>query len=150
MGSDLAEPVIESRPTGSLAITFAATPTQSPPQIELQSILAGATRHAIGYSALLPNFICVEVTNRSIDARGQGSWKHQDRMTELLTYRENAENRTMMEVEVHGQKSQAAREDLKGWLSHGEFGGMLNSVFAPSSKAKFQWKETGALGDSAI
>ena len=82
-GSDLAAPVIESRPTGSLAITFPATSTQPPLPDELESILAGTTRHAIGYSALLPNFICVEVTNRSIDARGQGSWKHQDRMTEL-------------------------------------------------------------------
>jgi hypothetical protein len=71
-------------------------------------------------------------------------------MTELLTYRDNRENRTTIEVEVHGQKSHSAREDLQGWLSHGEFGGMLKSVFAPSSKASFQWKETGALGDSAI
>jgi VWFA-related protein len=149
-GADLAAPVVESRATGSLAITFPAASTQSPPANELKSLLADTTRHAIGYSALLPNFICVEVTSRSIDAHGQGRWKHQDRMTELLTYRDNAENRTMMEVEVHGLKSQASREDLKGWLSHGEFGGILKSVFAPSSKANFQWKEAGALGDSAI
>jgi VWFA-related protein len=148
-GSDLPAPVIESRPTGGLAISFPAT-SKAPPPNELKSILAGATQRAIGYSAFLPNFICVEVTNRSIDSRGLGRWKHQDRMTELLTYRDNAENRTMMEVEVHGQKSHAAREDLEGWLSHGEFGGMLKSVFAPSSKANFQWKETGALGDSTI
>ena len=149
-GADLAAPVIESHPSGSLVITFPATSTHPPPGNELESILADATRHAIGYSESLPNFICVEVTNRAIDAHGQGRWKHQDRMTELLTYRDNAENRTMMEAEVHGQKTHASRDDLQGLLSHGEFGGLLQAVFASSSKTNFQWKETGALGDSTI
>ena len=76
-------------------------------------MLADATQRAIGYSQLLPNFLCVEVTDRSIDPHGQGKWKHQDRMTELLTYRDNAENRTMMEAEVHRRKSR--EKPGKGW-----------------------------------
>jgi len=148
--TDLDAPAIESRPTGALAITFPATTAKPPAPDEIRSLLEDATQRAMGYSTLLPNFLCLEITNRSVDPHGQGRWKHQDSMSELLTYRDNLENRTMMEAEVYGQKSHAAREDLKGWLSHGEFGGMLKSVFEPSAKAEFQWKKTGTLADSAV
>jgi len=39
---------------------------------------------------------------------------------------------------------------LEGVLSIGEFGGLFNSVFQPSAKATFEWKETGALGDGTV
>jgi VWFA-related protein len=148
--ADLTAAAIEPRSTGTLIVTFPTIPAQPPVASEQKSILTGATQRAISYSTFLPNFICVEVTNRSVDPHGQGRWKHQDRMTELLTYRDDVEDRTMMEVEAHGQKSQTAREDLKGWLSHGEFGGMLKSVFQSSSKTEFQWKGTGVLGDGTV
>jgi hypothetical protein len=32
----------------------------------------------------------------------------------------------------------------------GEFGGVLEGVFRPSSKTDFQWKETGVLGDGTV
>jgi hypothetical protein len=141
-------PAIEARATGPLAITFPATLTAPPPAEELKSILADATQRAVGYSSTLPNFICIEVTSRSVDPRGQGKWKHIDRFTELLTYRDNTENRTMLET--NGLKTSKARETMDGWISHGEFGGVLKIVFQPSSKAEFKWNGTGTLGEDTV
>jgi VWFA-related protein len=146
--ANLSAPAIESRPTGAFAITFPAGPIRPPAPDEVKSILVDATQRAIGYSASLPNFICVEVTNRSVDSRGEGKWTHKDKFAELLTYRDNTEHRSMLEV--NGQKSHAERDDLKGWMSQGEFGGVLNLVFRPSSKTDFHWKETSVLREGTV
>jgi hypothetical protein len=39
---------------------------------------------------------------------------------------------------------------MKGPLSVGEFGGVLKSVFATTSQAAFQWKETDELNGGAV
>ena len=40
--------------------------------------------------------------------------------------------------------------DVEAMTSYGEFGGALESIFQPSSKADFQWKSTGTLGDGMV
>ena len=66
-------------------------PVQPPTEDEIQSLIGDAQKHAMGYSESLPNFMCVEVTNRSVDATGTGNWKHRDTIAELLRYRDKAE-----------------------------------------------------------
>ena len=53
----------------------------------------------------------------------------------------------------HKQISQTGNSDngaLNGVLSFGEFGNAIASLFRPASKAEFQWKETGELGDGKV
>jgi hypothetical protein len=130
--------VITSLPDG-------AVPAPSPDQLE--AIVAGARKRALDYTMTLPNFICVEVTNRSVDQSGNGNWKHRDSLAELLTYHDNQESRTTLEV--NGKRSSIKRADLNStWpISVGEFGALLKLVFAPSSKTMFEWKEAATLGD---
>jgi hypothetical protein len=71
-----------------------------------------------------------------------------DTFVESLRYREKNETRTMLEV--NGKASSAAREAMKGALSAGEFGGVLQAVFRDASKADFQWKETAALKGGTV
>jgi VWFA-related protein len=132
-----------------LSIT-ALPETAAPPPTsdELQTIIGEARSRALGYSAALPNFICVEVTDRSVDATGTGKWRRRDTIAELLRYHDNAETRTTLEI--NGKHTTTERAGLKGPLSLGEFGGVLNAVFQPSSKADFQWKETDALGGGTV
>jgi len=115
---------------------------------ELQSIISEARSRAVGYATSLPNFICVEVTDRSVDAAGNGKWKHRDSIAELLRYHDHAESRSTLNI--NGKRSGASRADLKGALSLGEFGGVLDAVFQPSAKADFQWKETDAVGGGTV
>ena len=104
-------------------------------------------KRALDYTTSLPNFICVEATNRSVDQSGKGNWKHRDSLAELLTYHDRQESRTTLEV--NGKRSSLKRADLNStWpISVGEFGALLKLVFSPSSKTQFEWKEAATLGD---
>jgi VWFA-related protein len=116
---------------------------------ELEAIIAGARKHAVDYSQSLPNFLCIEVTSRSVDQSGNGHWKHRDSIAELLTYHDRQESRSTLEV--NGKRSTLKRADMNStWpISVGEFGALLNLVFSPSSKTEFTWKEAGSLGDAS-
>jgi hypothetical protein len=132
--------VITSLPAGAVP---------PPSEDQLDAIVAGARKRALDYAKSLPNFICVEVTNRSVDQSGSGNWKHRDSIAELLTYQDNQESRSTLEV--NGKRSSLKRAEMNStWpTSVGEFGALLNLVFASSSKTQFQWKEAGSLGDGS-
>jgi VWFA-related protein len=119
----------------------------APSAEELETIVAGARKRALDYNKSLPNFMCIEVTSRSVDQSGNGNWKHRDSIAELLTYNDRQESRSTLEV--NGKRSSLKRADMNStWpISVGEFGALLNLVFAPSSKTEFTWKEAGSLGD---
>jgi VWFA-related protein len=133
-----------------LVITALPAGSVPPPTAEeLETIVAGARKRALDYSFSLPNFICVEVTSRSVDQSGNGNWKHRDSIAELLTYHDKQESRSTLEV--NGKRSSLKRADMNStWpMSVGEFGALLSLVFAPSSKTQFEWKEAGTLGDGS-
>jgi VWFA-related protein len=133
-----------------LVITTLPAGAVPPPTSEqLDAIVSGVRKRALDYSQALPNFVCVEVTSRSVDQAGNGNWKHRDSIAELLTYHDKQESRSTLEV--NGKRSSLTRTEMNStWpMSIGEFGGLLNLVFAPTSKAQFEWKEAGTLGDGS-
>jgi VWFA-related protein len=141
-------PGIDSHAAGQLEITVPDKAVPPPSAEELKSIIEDARKRAVSYAEGLPNFMCVEVTNRSVDPTGEGRWKHRDTVMELLVYRDKTETRSTLEVD--GKPVNVDRESMKGQFSSGEFGGVLNAVFDPAAKADFQWKETDALGTGTV
>ena len=137
-------------PDGPLVITFPTNPIQRPSPERLNALLADATGNAIEYSNSLPNFMCLQVTSRSVDPHGTGTWKRKDKFSELLTYLAHEENRTFLQLQQNGLKTDTDKRDDDGALSFGEFGGVLEGVFKPSSKTDFQWKETGVLAGGTV
>ena len=129
--------------------TLPAGAVPPPTADQLDAIVAGARKRALDYSKSLPNFICVEVTSRSVDQAGNGNWKHRDSIAELLTYHDKQESRSTLEV--NGKRSSLTRAEMNStWpMSIGEFGALLNLVFSPTSKTQFEWKEAGTLGDGS-
>jgi len=150
--SELAAPGTDTRERHALVITTLPETAVQPLDAQaVQAMIADARQRALGYSHSLPNFMCVEVTDRSVDAAGNGKWKRKDSISELLRYLDNSETRTTLEV--NGKASSLKRADLRGTygtLSQGEFGGVLKAVFQPSSKADFKWKETAAIGNETV
>jgi hypothetical protein len=137
--------------SGALAITPITNPVAPLSPDDVQQLIADARSHAVSYADSLPNFLCVEVTNRSFDPTGSGRWRHRDTIAELLRYRDKSETHTMLEI--NGKTSTVDRNGLSGKqsaFSAGELGGVLTSVFAPKAKAEFQWKETDALGTGTV
>lgn len=147
-----ANEVNDSYSGGLLAITPETNPIQPPAPEEIEKLIAETRTHAVGYTESLPNFMCIELTNRSVDTNGTGNWKHRDTIAELLRYRDKKEDHTTLEI--NGQASNVDREALlrqKGsTLSGGELGGVLKAVFSPSAKAEFTWKETDSLGSGTV
>jgi VWFA-related protein len=138
-----------SGPVGELAITATTNAIPPPTPEESQALIADARDRAVGYKSGLPNFMCVEVIDRSLDPTGRGSWKHRDTITELLRYRDKNEDRSVLEV--NGRQPQSSNAaDIKGATSTGEFGDVLGAVFEPSAKADFKWKETDTLGNGTV
>jgi hypothetical protein len=131
-----------------LDVTPAGPNAATKSDIEIDATLDEARNRALAYANNLPNFLCVETTNRSLDSAGKGNWKHQDSFSQLLTYRNKVESRKM--IEVDGHETHTAPENLKGVVSNGEFGGILNAIFDPAAKATFVWKETGLLGGEKV
>jgi len=132
-------------------LSITALPTDAvtrPSPEEIDAILDGARKQATNYAAKLPNFLCFEVTDRSVDMSGNGRWRRKDSFGELLRYADNKETRTTLEVDGHPSK--VKRAEMDGPISLGEFGHLLNLVFQPSSKAEFHWKETDALESGTV
>jgi len=144
--------------TRHLSVTNAVDETKSakfgPPSIDVDlhpadaqltpqqsaDLLADARTRALAYTESLPNFICVESIDRSVDVRGTGDWKPRDSIVEMLRYVDKSENRAILEVD--GQKSNLPLEKLQGAYSNGEFGGVLQMIFDPVAAADFAWQKT--------
>ncbi len=139
-----------AHPAGPLVISFPETPIQTPPPDELKAILADAGQHAVDYRSSLPNFMCNQITNRSVDLNGSMAWKHKDKLTERLTYLNHVETRKTLEVEVNGHKSDNDADEKVGLISIGEFSYVLSNLFRPASKADFEWKKTGTIADEKV
>ena len=134
--------------SSALSIVPITNPLAPPSQEEIKQLLTDARDRALHYVDSLPNFMCIEVTSRSVDSSGTGQWKLRDTISELLTYHDKAEKRTMLEV--NGKAENANREGMKGAFSSGELGGVLKAVFLESAKADFEWKRTDALGTGTV
>jgi len=139
---------IDPYKAGLLTITVPTDPVPPPSQQEIDSILADATVRAVNYTDSLPNFICIQITNRSVDPTASGRWRLRDSITEMLRYVNKAETRTTLEV--NGSTSNVDRDAMPGTFSTGEFGGILRNVFLNASKTQFHWKETDVLGSGTV
>ena len=131
-----------------LAISALSKPVPAPAQDEAQRLIENAREHALSYNESLPNFVCTEVTKRSVDVNGDGKWRSIDTLVELLSYRDKVETHTTLEV--NGNASHTDRGAMKGIFSAGEFGGVLQAVFRDASKADFQWKEADSLNGATV
>jgi len=103
-----------------LVITTLTNPLPPPTPEEVTSLIADARQRAVSYADSLPNFLCVEITNRSYDPSGSGRWKHRDTIAELLRYRDKTETHTMLEID--GKPSTGDRDAMSGSFSAGELG----------------------------
>jgi hypothetical protein len=119
-----------------------------PPREEQDRVIREITENALTYSKSLPDFICLQVTRRSIDLhyqRGaQGSFSPVDRILERLTYfdqKEKYEPISMNDKSLYGKNW----ESMGGSFSRGEFGTALNEIFTPESQAEFGWDHWGNL-----
>ncbi len=119
-------------------------PKPPPDSIEQGKILDEVREYVMNYTKNLPNFICLQVTRRDVDASGKGAgWRHQDTIAARLTYDGHEE------YDVVSQNDQPVTnkkmEQLGGTVSAGEFGSMMKEIFEADSLARFEWDHWGTL-----
>ena len=109
---------------------------------QFRTLVSAATKYALTYSKALPNFVCMELTKRSVDSTGRGDWKERDSFAQLLRYADNQETRTLLTGK--GEPDSALPSSV------GQFGGVLNLVFQPASKTVFEWQNAAMLGTDTV
>ena len=130
-----------------------ATPPAAKPQYvpppppspgEQNRILTDATEYAENYTSRMPDYICMQVTRRSEDARGTGDFRPVDTIAEKLTFFEKQENYAVISMDgklVTGK----THEQLGGTTSSGEFASLMRGIFAAQSDTEFHWTRWATL-----
>jgi hypothetical protein len=127
---------------GLLACTALAWP-QRPAEADASALLERSRKAALEYGSLLPDFVCTEVIQRYTDPIRRPvrpyslDWILKDTLTVRLGYFEHKEDHKL--TLINGHPTDRVYESLGGALGAGEFGGMLHSIFDPSSAATFRW-----------
>jgi len=120
----------------------------APPEEAQQKMLAEIREYALNYAKTLPDFICMQRTQRYIDLHyqpgGPGRWSPADKIAEKLSYfdqQEKYEPISVNETAMFGKSWQS----LGGSISRGEFGSLLRDVFEPGTDAIFVWDRWASL-----
>ena len=120
----------------------------APPEDFQQKMLAEIRDYALNYAKTLPDFICIQLTRRSVDLHYQpgspGRWSPSDKIVEKLSYFDQQEK---YEPISHNETAMIGKswETLGGSISRGEFGSLLRDVFEPQTDAIFVWDHWGNL-----
>lgn len=132
---------------GPATATLSAKPVPIPPpdSVRQQQILDRMREYALDYTAKLPNFICVEVTRRTIDPRGTDRYLSLDTVLAKVSYNEGQEHYQVYSVGGKYVDMPMDKVGGGGARSTGEFAGMMRSIFEPSSQAEFNWDHWGTL-----
>lgn len=133
---------LERAVIGLLACAALAWP-QRPAETDAGALLERSRKAALEYGSLLPDFVCTEVIQRYTDPVRRHfqpfgtDWILKDTLTVRLGYFEHKEDHKLTLIDGH--PADRTYESLGGALGAGEFGGMLHSIFDPSSAATFRW-----------
>jgi hypothetical protein len=125
-------------------------PVEPPPSPEEQKrIIEEARAYALSYSKRLPDFICLQLTRRYVDPTGlEMDWMKYDEIKARLSYFEQKEDYKV--ISVNEQITERPYESLGGATSTGEFGTMLDQLFAPETGAEFSWQRHSVLNGRKV
>jgi hypothetical protein len=125
-------------------------PLPPPPSYEEQQrVIEEAREYALNYSKTLPDFICLQVTNRYLDRHykpgTEGSWSVSDKLAEKLTYFDQQEKYEAVSHNDTSLYGKGGADKFGGALSRGDFGTLLREIFDPKSSAEFHWERWTGL-----
>ena len=117
----------------------AAVEAPPPTEAEQKKILAQVTENALNYARSLPDFVCNQLTRRSVDASGTSQqWRLVDSIDEELRYIGHKESYRV--VSVNGKKAGTPERRPAGATSWSEFGNLLTWIFDPKAEAALKWQ----------
>jgi hypothetical protein len=120
-------------------------PPQDPPPSseEQQAIISEIREYAMNYSKSLPDFICTQVTRKSIAQTGQDDFHPAGTVLEHLTYFDQQEHYKVTMVNDH--VVDLSHEAVGGASSAGDFGTMMKVTLWPKADALIEFDHWGTL-----
>jgi hypothetical protein len=104
---------------------------------EQERVWEAAREKSLSYTESLPDFICTESVKRYKDPEGREQWQLADTLVLKLTYFERKEGYQL--ISVNRRPTHLTYEQAGGAITEGEFGSMLGSIFAESSRTVYRW-----------
>jgi hypothetical protein len=103
------------------------------------AVIARTREAALAYGDRLQDFLCVQTTDRSVDAAGTGKhWKHLETREVEVAYVAHQEKSRLLSVK--GKSMNPEKGIKKGYFTPGgEFGRSLEKIFDPKARATFTW-----------
>jgi hypothetical protein len=128
----------------ALPLAFALvldTPGQvsTPGLAEQKAMIARMRDAAVNYADRLQDFLCTQLTTRSVDTSGSGKrWKVLETRELELGYVAHKEHYRLLKV--NGKTTDMEKRVKKGYfIPGGEFGSSLRKIFDPQAAAQFAW-----------
>lgn len=119
-------------------------PIPPPDSVTQAKILDLFREYALNYTRSLPNFICLQVTDRFVYSPREARERKIDKLVAQLSYSDGHENYKMLSQ--NGQYLFTDMDKVQGGsISSGEFGSMMSKIFEPQSEAQFDWFKWGTL-----
>jgi hypothetical protein len=104
-----------------------------------KAIIARMRDAAVNYADRLQDFLCTQLTTRSVDSSGDGKhWKLLETQEMELGYIAHKEHYKLLKV--NGKTTNLEKRVRKGYFRPGgEFGTALLWIFDPKAAAEFEW-----------
>ncbi|MDE3198883.1 MAG: hypothetical protein KGN84_21220 [Acidobacteriota bacterium] len=119
-----------------------------PSKAEQDRVLSEIKEYALNYVKSLPDFLCLQVTRRSVDTHYQPgnapAWTPQDILREKLSFVDHQEKYELLSANdtvTIGQNWKA----VGGAISRGDWATLMESIFDPASETYFTWERWGNL-----
>jgi hypothetical protein len=113
-----------------------------PSEAEKKEVIGKTREWALDYVKSLPDFLCFEVTDRSVDKHylpgKEAFWGHEDKVVEKLTFFDHQEKYDLF---MHNDTATVNKtsDSLGGARSTGEWASLLGEIFEPSTGTAFRW-----------
>ncbi|HZL57116.1 MAG TPA: hypothetical protein VFC21_08550 [Bryobacteraceae bacterium] len=119
-----------------------------PSQAEQDRVLSELKEYALSYIQSLPDFLCLQVTRRSLDMHYQPgnppSWTPSDRIAEKLSFVDHREKYDLISRNDNAMYGETWKS-VGGAISRGDWATLLESIFDPGTQTSFQWERWGNL-----
>lgn len=135
--ANLALPAAKTAPA-----TAKPTGPPEPSDAENKEVIGKTREWALDYVKSLPDFLCFQITDRSVDPHYQpgteGFWAHEDKVIEKLTFFDHHEK---YDLYMHNDTAVVNKtsDSLGGARSTGEWASLLAELFEPSTDTTFHW-----------
>lgn len=141
----MAPPTQDPSASMTLGAKHEYKPIPPPDSVTQAKILDLMREYALNYTKSLPNFLCLQITDRYVYVARAGRDIKIDKLVQQVAYHDGHE--TYKKVSTNGQYQFGDENKLAsgGSMSSGEFGSLMSKVFEPSSDAQFEWARWGTL-----